>query len=542
MRVIIEDNYDFICYWVATYIKLQINNHNMNHNHDMNHNHNMKKKEFVLGLPTGSTPMNVYKYLIQFYKNKELSFKNVVTFNMDEYVGLASDDTNSYSYFMYSNFFNHIDIPLNNINLLNGLAEDLQQECKRYEETIEKYGGIDLFLCGIGSDGHIAFNEPGSSLKSKTRIKTLSLETIQDNARFFPNIGSVPKQALTIGIQTVFAAEQVIIMSSGVKKAIATKECLEGPISSQYTCSYFQTHPHTIMVCDEEAIREIKYKNYLYHKFVKNNTDIIGNPVIDYINKYISPEDKVLITSPHPDDDVIGMGGTMDLLPNKQNVSICYMTNGIGGLKNEDECHMELNGIKITEKGVNVNELRIKEAISSVKVLGYEQEQVINAKLPFYFTNEREITKEDMNEMSAIIDNVEPQHIFICVDPDPKKTHIKCAQILQKCKYNTSSLKKIWLYKSAWDNWDKEEEEKKEQNQASSNLISNQIPKLNFYNKLLAIDMHISQMNPMVVYSEKINSFKDIVCIQNKSEKFIGHFEERFKIITSVDEFSSLSF
>ena len=173
MRVIIEKTYEDICWWISLYIKNRILE-----------NENSGKK-FVLGLPTGSTPIGVYKNLISFVHSGKLSFKNVITFNMDEYVGLDALDTNSYHYFMYTQLFNHIDIPPENINLLNGMADDLELECSRYEKKIQQVGGIDLFLCGIGVDGHIAFNEPGSSLSSITRIKTLSDDTIIKNSRFF---------------------------------------------------------------------------------------------------------------------------------------------------------------------------------------------------------------------------------------------------------------------------------------------------------------------------------------------------------------------
>lgn len=515
MRVIIEKNYENLSLWVATYIKTQINNYNSVNN----------SKPFVLGLPTGSTPIGVYNYLIQYYNNNEISFKNVVTFNMDEYVGLPPDDKNSYNYFMYNHFFNHIDLPRENINLLNGLADNLQEECDIYEEKIRKYGGINLFLCGIGSDGHIAFNEPGSSMHSNTRLKTLSEETIQDNSRFFSEKENIPKQAITVGINTVLSSQDIIIMSSGIKKARATKELIEGSITAEWPCTFMQTHLNTKLVCDEDSVREIKYKNYLYHQHVKENTDLLGFPIINYINKYIAPTDKILITSPHPDDDVIGMGGTMDLLPNKQNVKICYFTNGIGGLKDLD----------------NIGEnTRIKEAVSSINILGYNEDQVINMKSPFYFTPERTVSHNDINLMSNIINGNDPQHIFICADQDPKKTHLKCLEIIHQSDYiHNRSLKNIWLYKSAWGIWNENNNNNNDSNNNILNLrsnITNYIPPSNFRNKLLSIDMHISQRNPMVIYNKKIESFKDIVCVQNKSENYLHGYEEQFRILTP-DEF-----
>ena len=489
MRVIIENNYQDISKWVSLYIKDKINN--------------AKYTPFVLGLPTGSTPLQVYKNLIEYYKNGELSFKNVITFNMDEYVGLSPDNRQSYHYFMVNNFFNHIDIPKENINLLNGMAEDIELECDKYEKNIQKHG-IDLFLCGIGSDGHIAFNEPGSSFSSTTRIKTLSEETIIDNYRFFNTIEEVPTQALTVGIKTIMSAKEIIIMASGIKKAKAIRECIEGCISNQWTCTMSQHHPKCIVICDKKATMELKMKTYKYYKNLQKVIDLHGKLIENPIKKYIKPTDKILITSPHPDDDVIGMGGTMQLLPIK-NCKVCYCTNGLGGLKEKD------NLGKST---------RIKEAISSIKVLGYEPEQVIDAKLPFYFTENREITDLDIDTMNNIIDTIKPNHIFICIDEDPKKTHIKCLDILKKC-YFDKYVKYLWLYKSAWGNWTPED----------SFNTKVYIPKNKFEKKLLSIDMHFSQFDPLVTKNKSIKSFKDIVKKQNKSELYIGHFRECFKRI-----------
>eukprot|EP01084_Bolivina_argentea_P206903 353125_1 len=267
MRVIVKDTYEDACYWVALYIKNKILNHSSH-------------KPFVLGLPTGSTPIGVYKNLILFYKNNELSFKNVITFNMDEYVGLDGSHDQSYEYFMYNNFFNHIDIPRKNINLLNGMCKDPIKECEDYENRIRRSGGIDLFLCGIGSDGHIAFNEPGSSMKSLTRIKTLAEETVSDNARFFKNINDVPKQALTVGIQTVMNAKEIILIANGIHKSMAIRECIEGAVSNQFTCTAIQNHPKAMVVIDELATYELKYKTVKYYKNLQKMVDnLTGLPM-----------------------------------------------------------------------------------------------------------------------------------------------------------------------------------------------------------------------------------------------------------------------
>lgn len=207
MRLIIEDTQENAGRWAAHYIVGQIN----------------KKQAaggtFVLGLPTGSTPLTTYKELIALNKAGKVSFKDVVTFNMDEYVGLPEEHPESYHSFMWNTFFNHVDITPANVNILNGNAPDLQKECDEYEEKIRRAGGIDLFLGGVGEDGHLAFNEPFSSLNSRTRVKTLTYDTLVVNSRFFDNdVNKVPKQALSVGVATVLDAKQVLILASGIRK------------------------------------------------------------------------------------------------------------------------------------------------------------------------------------------------------------------------------------------------------------------------------------------------------------------------------------
>ena len=259
MRLIIEPNYESLSKWAANYIVAKINKARPT-----------AEKPFVLGLPTGSSPLGTYKELINSYKEGKVSFKNVITFNMDEYVGIPKDHPESYHSFMWNHFFSHIDIPATNVNILNGNADDLESECAGYEERIQKAGGIDLFLGGIGPDGHLAFNEPGSSLSSRTRVKSLTTDTIIANSRFFGgDINLVPKTALTVGVATVMDAKEVLIVVNGHNKARALQQAVEGGISQIWTITALQLHPKGIIVCDEAACAEIKVGTYLYFKDIE---------------------------------------------------------------------------------------------------------------------------------------------------------------------------------------------------------------------------------------------------------------------------------
>ncbi|KAL5115766.1 Glucosamine-6-phosphate isomerase (Glucosamine-6-phosphate deaminase) (GNPDA) (GlcN6P deaminase) [Pleosporales sp. CAS-2024a] len=235
------------------------------------------QRPFVLGLPTGSSPVLIYEKLVQRHKAGEISFRNVITFNMDEYVGIPRDHPESYHSFMYKHFFSHVDVDPENINILNGNASDLEEECQLYEDKIRQVGGIELFLGGIGPDGHIAFNEPGSSLKSRTRVKTLAYETILANSRFFDNdLDQVPRMALTVGVQTVLDAREVVIIITGAHKALALQRCIEGGVNHMWTLSSLQLHPHPLIVVDEDATLELQVKTVKYFKSIERVGSELG--------------------------------------------------------------------------------------------------------------------------------------------------------------------------------------------------------------------------------------------------------------------------
>ena len=261
MRVIIEPDYEQLSRWAAEYVIKRINDFNPTPEH-----------KFVLGLPTGSSPVGMYKNLVKANKEGRVSFKNVLTFNMDEYVGLPEEHPESYHSFMATNLFNHIDCPKENIHILNGNAEDLEAECAHYEEMIAEAGGIALFIGGIGPDGHIAFNEPFSSLVSRTRQKTLTTDTIIANSRFFEgDVNKVPKTALTVGVGTVMDAREVMILVNGHAKTRALQAAIEGPVCQAWTISALQEHQHGIIVCDEAATDELKVATYKYFKDIEKD-------------------------------------------------------------------------------------------------------------------------------------------------------------------------------------------------------------------------------------------------------------------------------
>ncbi|XP_066261462.1 glucosamine-6-phosphate isomerase [Euwallacea similis] len=256
MRLVILNDSTCVAEWAAKYVMKKIIEAQPG-----------PDKYFVLGLPTGGTPYGMYQKLIEFHKAGKISFKYVKTFNMDEYVNLPRDHKESYHYYMWNNFFKHIDIDPKNAHILDGNAPDLVKECLEYEQKIAEAGGVDLFIGGIGPDGHIAFNEPGSSLVSRTRVKTLAQDTLEANARFFGNdINKVPKQALTVGVGTVMDAKEVMILITGSHKAFALYKAIEEGVNHMWTVSAFQQHEHTLIICDEDATLELKVKTVKYFK------------------------------------------------------------------------------------------------------------------------------------------------------------------------------------------------------------------------------------------------------------------------------------
>jgi glucosamine-6-phosphate deaminase len=260
MRMIIRPDQDSVAHWAANYIARRIVDAAPS-----------ARKPFVLGLPTGSSPLGTYEKLIALYRAGKVSFANVVTFNMDEYVGLPAGHPQSYHSFMWEKLFSHIDIAPENIHILDGMAADPEAECERYEAAMKVAGGVDLFLGGVGADGHLAFNEPGSSLSSRTRMKTLTRDTRLVNSRFFGGDPSlVPETALTVGVGTVMDAREVLILVTGMNKARALSHAIEEGVNHLWTVSCLQLHPRGIVVCDEDSTMELRVGTVRYFKDIES--------------------------------------------------------------------------------------------------------------------------------------------------------------------------------------------------------------------------------------------------------------------------------
>lgn len=255
MRLLIRPDYAAVSRWAANHVARRIRE---------------AGGSLVLGLPTGSSPLGMYRELIALHQAGKVSFRDVTTFNMDEYVGIPEEHPESYHSFMWKNLFSQVDIKRENVNILDGNARDLEAECRRYEEKMRSLGGIDLFVGGVGADGHIAFNEPGSSLASRTRVKTLTMDTKVMNSRFFGgDPEKVPATALTVGVGTIMDSKEVLILVSGLSKARALHHAIEEGVNHLWTVSCLQLHPRGVVVCDEDSTMELRVGTVRYFKEIE---------------------------------------------------------------------------------------------------------------------------------------------------------------------------------------------------------------------------------------------------------------------------------
>ncbi len=266
MRIIIHDSYEALSKWTAYYIAMRMNEFSPS-----------PDKPYVLGLPAGMSPIGTYQQLISLHQEGKVTFRNVAAFGLNEYAGIPEDHPQSHHSVLWNNFFSQIDIQTENVRLLNGNAPDYDRECQNFEEEIKRAGGIHLFLGSIGPDGHIGFNEPGSSLSSRTRIKTITHGARAANARWFGNdINRVPKTGLTMGVGTLMEADEVVMVISGFNKARALQKILEEEVNHMWTVSMLQLHQHGMIVCDEDATMELKVGTVKYFKDIEK--DNLGLP------------------------------------------------------------------------------------------------------------------------------------------------------------------------------------------------------------------------------------------------------------------------
>lgn len=509
-------------------------------------------KPCVLGLATGSSPIKVYEELVRLHKEEGLSFSNVVSFNLDEYYPMDEDNIQSYHYFMHEHFFDHVNILPENINIPDGKVEksDLYKHCIDYETKIKSHGGIDFQLLGIGRTGHIGFNEPGSHFNSGTRNITLDHITRVDAAPAFLGIDNVPRKAITMGIGTVRSAKRIVLLAWGVNKAEVVKKTIEGEINSNVPATYLQEHNNTTFVLDKGASSDLTrvktpwlvtsciWTNALKLKAVVWLSELTAKPILkltdkDYNDNGMSgllteegtaydlnikmfnklqhtitgwpggkpnaddtnrperadiPKKRVIIFSPHPDDDVISMGGTFDrLVEQGHEVHIAYQTSGNFSVSDEEalkfaEIARSLNsGSNNTQTIIDFLNLKTDNDIDSLEVrklkghirrsesyaatryLGLQDKNVHFLDLPFYETGairKNNLTQADVDIVSNLIEDIKPHQIYAAGDlADPHGTHKVCLDAvfgaLDKLKPKAFMDDCwVWLYRGAWHEWE----------------------------------------------------------------------------------------
>ncbi|CAL2059917.1 glucosamine-6-phosphate deaminase [Tenacibaculum sp. 190524A05c] len=509
----------------------------------------------VLGLATGSSPIKVYEELVRFHKEDNLSFSNVITFNLDEYFPMQPDDLQSYYHFMHEHLFNHVDILPENINIPDGTIspEDIYQYCIDYELKIKAVGGLDFQLLGIGRTGHIGFNEPGSHYNSGTRVITLDHITREDAASAFIGIDNVPKKAITMGINTIKNAKRIVLLAWGLNKAKVIQKTIEGQVTSQIPATYLQDHKNATFILDEESSSELIriktpwlvtsciWTDELKKKAVFWLSEKVNKPILkltdkDY-NEYgmsgliakegsaydlnisifnqlqhtitgwpggkpnaddtnrperaFPPKKRVIIFSPHPDDDVISMGGTFDrLVQQGHDVHIAYQTSGNIAVTDEDARKFAETALTLTSDTKKIEgmlkdiqsktsntidskevrslkgTIRRTESLAATRYLEVPDTNVHFLNLPFYETGtvkKNNLSEEDIDIMCSLIEEIKPHQIYAAGDlADPHGTHKVCLDALfmalERMKYE-DAVKDcwVWLYRGAWFEWDSHE-------------------------------------------------------------------------------------
>lgn len=507
----------------------------------------------VLGLATGSSPISVYNQLIKLHQEEDLSFKNVITFNLDEYYGLEPNDINSYHFFMHENLFDHIDIPAENINIPSGILEPkkVRDYCKAYEKKIADLGGLDFQLLGIGRTGHVGFNEPGSNINSQTRLVTLDHLTRYDAAGAFYGIENVPSKAITMGIKTILSAKRIVLLAWGINKSEIIQKAVEGALTPNIPTTYLQEHHNTTLVLDHQAasgltriktpwitgncdwsdlsnqckavywlcektdksilklteedynqngmsellILEGNYYDLNIKMFNRLQNTITGwpggKPDADDSNRpeRALPEKKrSIIFSPHPDDDVISMGGTFDrLVAQGHEVHVAYQTSGNIAVSDDEALkyievvsdisddpsvyedlkkellHKEKNTMDSLALRKLKGTIRKRESLAATRYIGIPDHQVHFLNLPFYESGKikkNPPSQEDIDITNQLIETVKPHQIFAAGDlADPHGTHRICLNILFD-SINQLKLESfmndcwVWLYRGAWQEFE----------------------------------------------------------------------------------------
>ena len=515
-------------------------------------------KDFVLGLATGSTPIKVYEYLVEFHQKQNVSFYNVITFNLDEYYPMTPESIHSYVRFMNEHLFDHLDIKKENIHIPDGTlkgSENIRAFCEEYEQKIEAFGGIDLQVLGIGRTGHIGFNEPGSILSSKTRMVRLDRVTKLDAASDFFGLEHVPQRAITMGVGTIMAAKKVILMAWGEGKSKIVKEAVEGVIRETIPATFLQRHHNCNYVIDEAAASQLtrietpwlvgdcmwsdklikkaciwlsettkkavlKLTNEDYNEYGMGNliaeygsAEQINLKVFNTLQRTITgwpggkpnaddskrPERATpfpktsLIFSPHPDDDVISMGGTLlRLVDQGHEVHVAYQTSGNIAVFDDEVIRFldfakEVQPSKEMESKVETvraflaskkageidspeiqqlkGMIRKGEALAACRYCGVKEEHAHFQSLPFYETGtvkKKPFSQEDIDITIDLLQNVQPHQIYAAGDlSDPHGTHRVCLSIIFEALKQLKEAKAkwledcyVWLYRGAWQEWD----------------------------------------------------------------------------------------
>lgn len=445
---------------------------------------NAQNKMCVLGLATGSTPESIYRLLVERYKEGLLSFKNVITFNLDEYYPMRKECKASYHTYMYEHLFNHIDILPENIHILNGEVskENIQKECEQHEQKIKQAGGIDIQLLGIGKNGHIAFNEPDSSFDSVTRCIKLDEKTIESNRIYFHDQN--PEYALTMGIHTILSAKEIYLVGWEDKGEIINK-CVS-KVDGKYPASVLLNHPNCKFIIDEKAAE--------YIDCIQNKKDQLQ---LSKRTLFGEGRKRVVIFSPHPDDDVIGMGATFKKCVDfGHNVNVVYQTSGFCGVLDSYVSELGMNGDKNKLK----TQIRKEEAIRACACLGLSDTYVTFLALPFYENNtleKRIVTDIDTTVTINLLQNIRPDIIFCAGDfGDPHGTHELCYTVLVESLKRMEYKGKIYLYKGAWDEWDIEDVD-----------LAVSFDKEECSRKKESILMHVSQLNKVAFRGDDSREF-----------------------------------